>query len=205
MVHHPPLSPKRERQLIDQVQRGDRGAMGELLGAYHKQVYHLCLRMVGRETDAADLAQDVLLKAVQHIDGFKGKARFGTWLYRIAMNLSISQLRRNKVRSAVSLDQPMGGGDGTEPQERSALLADEREPGPMQSVQQKEQLDALAEALERMDDEMRAIILLRDIQDMDYQQISEVMGVPLGTVKSRLFRARLALRQEMIKLAPDMV
>ena len=199
MVHPSPLSPKRERQLIDQVHRGDRGAMGELLGAYHKQVYHLCLRMIGREADAADLAQDVLLKAVQHIDGFKGDARFSTWLYRIAMNLSISQLRRNKVRATTSLDQPLGGGDGTEEQERSALLADEREPGPVQSVQQKERLDALAEALERMDEELRGIILLRDIQEMDYQQIAEVMGVPLGTVKSRLFRARLALRQEMLR------
>ncbi|MFA7238410.1 MAG: sigma-70 family RNA polymerase sigma factor, partial [Phycisphaeraceae bacterium] len=180
MVHPSPLSPKRERQLIDQVHRGDRGAMGELLGAYHKQVYHLCLRMIGREADAADLAQDVLLKAVQHIDGFKGDARFSTWLYRIAMNLSISQLRRNKVRATTSLDQPLGGGDGTEEQERSALLADEREPGPVQSVQQKERLDALAEALERMDEELRGIILLRDIQEMDYQQIAEVMGVPLG-------------------------
>ncbi|MHB1155295.1 MAG: RNA polymerase sigma factor [Phycisphaerales bacterium] len=199
MVHPSPLSPKRERQLIDQVHRGDRGAMGELLGAYHKQVYHLCLRMIGREADAADLAQDVLLKAVQHIDGFKGDARFSTWLYRIAMNLSISQLRRNKVRATTSLDQPLGGGDGTEEPERSALLADEREPGPVQSVQQKERLDALGEALERMDEELRGIILLRDIQEMDYQQIAEVMGVPLGTVKSRLFRARLALRQEMLK------
>jgi RNA polymerase sigma-70 factor (ECF subfamily) len=199
MVHQPPLSPKRERQLMDQVQRGDRGALGELLNAYSRQVYHVCLRMVSNSSDAADLTQDVLLKAIQHVDSFEGKSKFSTWLFRIAMNLSISHLRKRKVRRAVSLESSTNddGHAGAPDQAFSlkAMIAEEREPGPHQSVETNEQIERVLAAVDCLDENLRSVILLRDLQDMDYQQMAEVLGVPVGTVKSRLFRARLALRQ----------
>jgi len=204
MTHQPPLSRKRERQLIEQVRRGDRGALGELLGAYHRKVYHLCLRMVSNESDAADLTQEVLLKAVQHVDSFHERSRFGTWLYRIAMNLSISHLRKRKVRQAASLDaetaNPGEGGSfdpGDQATTLKSLIAEHREPKPDQSVETSEQIACVLAGVDRLDESLRAVILLRDLQEMDYAQIAEVLSVPIGTVKSRLFRARLALRQEL--------
>lgn len=204
MAHHPPLSEKREKQLLEQIGRGDRGALGELLTAHHRQIYHLCLRMVSQRDDAAELTQDVLVKATQHIDSFKQGSRFGTWLYRIAMNLSISHLRKRKLRQAASMEAPMGGDDGLADGQAHSLrtfMRDDREPGPDQRVETSEQISLVLSAVERLDDGLKSVILLRDLQEMDYQQIAEVLGVPVGTVKSRLFRARLALRQEVARTA----
>ncbi len=199
MVHQPPLNPKRESQLIDQVRVGNRGALGELLGAYHKQVYQQCLRMVSNPSDAAELAQDTLMKVIEHIDDFRGQSKFRTWLFRIAMNVSISHLRKRKVRRAASLD---GGESGGEDQAAALkmMIADEREPEPSLGVENRERVDRLMAAIDRLDVPLRSVILLRDMQEMDYEQIADVLGVPLGTVKSRLFRARLALRQAMVEL-----
>jgi RNA polymerase sigma-70 factor (ECF subfamily) len=200
MTPNTPLSAKRERQLIEQVRGGDRGALGELLGAHHRQVYHVCLRMVSNASDAAELAQDVLLKAVQHIDAFKANSRFGTWLVRIAMNLSISHLRKRKVRQAASLDAAVGGAEADGPEQNlGRTIADRREPAAFDRVEHNEQIDRVLAAMGRLDEGLKSVILLRDLQEMDYHEIAEVLGVPLGTVKSRLFRARLALRQELAK------
>jgi RNA polymerase sigma-70 factor (ECF subfamily) len=195
MAKHHRLSPQREKQLVDQVRRGNRGALGELLGAYHRSVYHQCLRMLGNTEDAADVAQDAMMKAVQHIDSFRGNSRFGTWLYRIVMNLSISHLRRRKVRQATSLETPVAGED--QASELKSMLTQQREPDPDQRVETDEQVDQVMAALEQLDAPLRSVILLRDLQEMDYTQIAEVVGVPVGTVKSRLFRARVALRQAL--------
>ncbi len=192
---HPPLSVERERQLVTLVQRGDRGAMGELLWAYHKRIYHTCLRMVGNASDAADLAQDTFMKAVQHVDSFEGGSRFSTWLFRIAVNVSISHLRKAKLRRSASLDQETGGEDENQASPLKTIIASDREPAAEQRVETSEQVERLLEVLETLDYNLRSVIVLRDLQGMDYQEIAEVLTVPVGTVKSRLFRARLALRQ----------
>lgn len=200
MVFTPTLSPERERQLVELVQRGNRGALGELLGAYHKRIYHLCFRMSGREEDAADLAQDAMMKAIHHIEGFNGASRFSTWLVRIAMNLCISHMRKAKVRSAASLEAGIGGSggdDGDQAMSLKMMMEQERELSPTLSVETREQIELLQASIERLDIGLKSVILLRDLQDMDYDQIAEVLSLPVGTVKSRLFRARLALRQAM--------
>ncbi len=196
MAHKPQISPEREKQLLVLIQRGDRGALGELLGAFHKRVYHVCLRMVSHADDAAELTQETMLRAMSHIDGFQSNSKFSTWLLRIAMNLCISHLRRGRLRQAVSLD---GGADGPGDQATSlkAMIASNRELPPHESVEVREQIDQVNAALGRIDPTLRSVILLRDLQGMDYQQIAEVLSVPVGTIKSRLFRARLALRQAM--------
>lgn len=203
MARNPILSPDRERQLLELVRRGDRGSLGELLGAYQKRVYHVCLRMVSNPDDAAELAQEVLLRAVQHIESFNGKSRFSTWLLRIAMNLSISHLRRKQLRNTASLDQGGGGGSsgggGGEDQAAplKAFIAEYREQSPAENVEKEEQVALLIESLDTLDASLKSVLVLRDLQGMDYQQIAEVLSVPMGTVKSRLFRARLALREAM--------
>lgn len=111
------------------------------------------------------------------------------------MNLSISHLRRRKVRQATSLETPVAGED--QASELKSMLTQQREPDPDQRVETDEQVERVMAALEQLDAPLRSVILLRDLQEMDYTQIAEVVGVPVGTVKSRLFRARVALRQAL--------
>lgn len=191
------LSPERERQLVELVQHGDRGALGELLTAYHKRVYHVCLRMVSNADDAAELTQDTLMRACKHVDGFRRGSRFSTWLLRIAMNVSISHLRKAKHRKALSLEQEVAGANGDQATPLKNLIEENREHSPYQSVELGEQVNELSRAVDSLDAALRSVIILRDLQGMEYQQMAEVLAVPVGTVKSRLFRARLALRQAL--------
>ncbi len=198
-----------EAQLVDAVQHGDSGALGQLLETHQHRIYNVCLRMVSNRDDAAEVAQDAMLKIIEHIGDFKGQSAISTWMIRIAMNLSLSHLRKRRVRKTVSLDADNGrfggdpGGDGDQSTALRHRMADQREPGPEQRVQQDEMIGLLHLALGRLDDDFRAVLVLRDIEQLNYHRIAEVLAIPAGTVKSRLFRARLALREQMMKLCPD--
>ena len=185
------LSPLREMQLVEASRAGDAEAVAELLRAYQRRVFGVCYRMVRHPEDAADLTQDTLIRIMEGLPGFDGRAAFSTWVIRIAMNCCLSHLRRQKVRKAGSLDEP--GGPAGEP--LGARIASKREPQGPGGVEQNEMRAALLAGLQELDPQMRAVLVLRDLQDLDYQQITEVMGIPVGTVKSRLFRARAALRR----------
>lgn len=197
-------APESEHELLDRVRRGDRSAMGALLQLHQTRLYNTCLRMVSNRDDAAELTQEVMLKIVQHIDEYRGGAELSTWMIRIAMNQSISHLRKRKVRRAVSLDGDARNGAFPAPDDQAtalrARLADSRELSPDSRVEREETLERLRQAIAQLDDEYRAVLVLRDIDELDYGQIAEALGLPLGTVKSRLFRARLALRELMAKM-----
>jgi len=191
-------------QLLASARAGDPAALGKLLTQHQDRLYRVCLRMVHNRDDAAEVCQDAMLKIVQHIGEYRGDAQLTTWMTRIAMNQSLTHLRRRKLRQTVSLDGEAGdnhraGGEDQASALRSRL-AETREPDPAQRVQVREQVQLLEKALARLEPDFRAVLVLRDIDGMDYQQISTTLDVSLGTVKSRLFRARLALRQEMMKL-----
>ena len=186
-----------ERDLAARIARGDRVAVAELLEANEGRLFNVCLRMVGHRDDAAELTQDAMVRIVQHLGGYRGDARLTTWMTRIAMNGCLSFLRKRRLRSTVSLH---GGPDPTDLDGRSALaarLADHREPAPEQRVELEEQLGRLHVAMGRLDPDHRAVLVLRDLEQMDYREIAEALELPVGTVKSRLFRARLALRGAM--------
>lgn len=190
------MAERDERELIAAVRRGDLDALGRLLKRYEKRLYNVVLRMVSDREDAAELTQDAMLKIVQHIQDFRGQSALSTWMIRIAMNLSISHLRKRQLRQTTSLDQTAPHDDqGTALRQQ---LADQREPSPDSNVEKKEMLGHLAAALDSVDGDFRAVLVLRDIDQMEYQQIAEVLAIPVGTVKSRLFRARLALRRTML-------
>jgi RNA polymerase sigma-70 factor (ECF subfamily) len=193
-----------EEQLVARLRGGDRAALAELLEGYQHRLYNVALRMLSHRDDAAEVAQDAMLKIVEHVGDYHGDSAIGTWMIRIVMNLSISRLRQRRLRLTTSLDAPGGGGDGID--QGTPLreqLAHEREPGPELSVQQREMSARLHAALGLLDEEFRTVLVLRDIEELDYQQIAQALALPLGTVKSRLFRARLALRQIMIEPDPD--
>lgn len=187
-----------EQQWLQRIRAGDASAMGELLSAYQGRLYNVCLRMLSNRDDAAEATQETLLKIVQHIASFRGKSQLSTWMIRIAMNQATTRLRQRKRRPTLSLDRSTNGA-AHEEQARSLRdgLADAREPSPSAGVEQKELRAQLQQALATLEPDFRAVLVLRDVDGMDYQQIAEVVEIPVGTVKSRLFRARLSLRKQL--------
>ena len=188
------MTPLRELQLLEAHRQGDPDAIGELLRSYQRRIYSVCYRMLGRPEDAADLTQDALVKVFEGLDSYNGKSKLSTWVIRIAMNCCLSHLRREKVRKHGSLeDVASTWGDQGEPVKLGNLLPSE-EPTTEQRVEQVELQSCLLKAFNGLDPESRALLMLRDLNGLDYIQIGEVLDIPVGTVKSRLFRARSALR-----------
>lgn len=187
-----------ESVLIDRARSGNREAMQSLLTSVEQRVYSVCHRMLRNPDDAIEVAQDTMVKAIQNLDHFEGSAKFSTWITRIAMNQAVSRMRRLRVRQAGSLDQDdsradlRGGGLSLR-----HFLADAREQTPHERVESSEQIELLRLAISRLDESARSMLVLRDFEEMDYAEIAEVLEIPIGTVKSRLFRARLALRSLM--------
>ncbi len=185
--------------LVTRIQRGDREALGELLEREQGRLYNVVLRMVGRSDDAMEVTQQAMLAVIEHIDGFKAQSAVTTWMTRIAMNAALTHLRRERVRRTASLDAPGNGQyeDAGSPADR---LTDHREPPPGQRIEMEETAALVARALAGVDEDHRAVLVLRDIDGLDYARIAAVLDAPVGTIKSRLFRARLALRAELVRL-----
>jgi len=204
--------PQTEEQLVAAARKGDQSALGELLMNYQNRLYNVSLRMVNNRDDAAEITQDAMLKVVEHIGNFDGKSKLSTWMIRITMNQSISFLRKRKLRKTASLDVTYssssaygGSTSGDSGARLGDAIQDQQEPSPDQRVQTDEMVQQLQLAMDRIDEDFKSVLVLRDINAMDYKQISEVLSVPVGTVKSRLFRARLALRQEIAKVYPEAI
>jgi RNA polymerase sigma-70 factor (ECF subfamily) len=194
------LTPLREQQLVSAAQEGDAEALAALLRAYQRRIYGVCARMVGRRDEAGDLTQEALIKVIEGLHSYDGRARFSTWLIRVTMNVCITHLRRERLRRHRSLgavERVGPGAAGPEHWPAPGPAADPREPGGLSRVQQAETRARLLEALDSIDADMRSILVLRDLQQLEYQQIAEVFDIPIGTVKSRLFRAREALRDAL--------
>ena len=184
------VTPLRELQLVEAYRRGELEAIDELLDIYQRRIYSVCYRMVRHEQDARDLAQEAMVKILQGLDSYDGRSMLSTWIIRVAMNCCLSHLRRERVRRTSSLDG-IWDEDGS-PRLQNLPVRGELSGGAR--VEQAELRELLERSLQSLDPQMRAVIVLRDVQDLDYQQIGTVLGVPVGTVKSRLFRARAALR-----------
>lgn len=199
-----------ERDLLRKAQSGDRGAYGRLVMIYQDRLFNAVLRIVGDHDEAAELAQETFTRGLDKIDSFRGEASPYTWLFRIATNLSISRLRKVQRRRTFSLDAGPDASNGTRHRGAGARAAGENdqasglasrmagvEPTPVEHAERRERNGKVLEALGRLDAEYRAVLVMRDIEGFDYQQMADVLGLPLGTLKSRLFRARLALRDEL--------
>lgn len=175
---------------------GDREAFAQIAAAWQDRLYNALRKMTGNDDDAADLTQETFVKALDHLASFRNESSAYTWLFRIAMNLATSQFRQARRRRTVQAGQLAGRDDD----DKGANVLDDR-PSSFDTpdcVAQKHERDAqVSAALARLPDDQRSLLVLRDIEGMDYQQIADVLAVPLGTLKSRLFRARLALRNEL--------
>lgn len=186
-------------ELVEKVKSGQTEAFSDLVRKYQDRVFNVCWRVCGNLEDARDLTQDTFLKVFERIAGFRGESGFYTWLYRIAVNLALTLRRKGTGRRTLSLDQP----EGTLGTQAERLVARAREGGDSaQEVAEADMQARLVRALQAMDDEPRAVIVLRDIEGLNYEEIAAILEVPVGTIKSRLFRARIMLRDAMLPAEP---
>jgi len=189
--------------LVQRTQRGDMAAFGQLVSKYQDKVFNTCWRICGNLEDARDLTQEAFLRALESMGSFQRKAGFYTWVFRIAVNLAISHRRSRKRSAHVSLDSAEGSSSGTQAQALVARIADPSDSAPDGPMRLSETQQLVLEALNRLDDEHRAVVVLRDIEAFDYREIAEILDLPTGTVKSRLHRARMALREYLRPLVAE--
>lgn len=184
-----------ESEYIKRCQEGDSEAFGELVTLYENKILNYCYRMLGNRTDAEDATQEVFVKLYRFIGSFTGQSAFSTWLYKIASNVCLDYLRKNKKHTSdiVSLHQQNAEG------EEFLLNIEDKGLTPYESAQMSEAQRALALALEQLSEDQRKVVVLRDVEGLSYEEIGEVMGIAEGTVKSRINRARLALKKLLEK------
>lgn len=195
-MSHPSSDTDRELVLACQSEPslGFHGAFRSLYDQYSNRVYNVCLRITGNATDALDASQETFGVIFRKIGDFRFESRFSSWVYRIAVNASIDLKRRGEVRPATSLESVSGGRQSG--QESPALL-DEHTEGPIAAAVRHELEAVIERAIGRLSPKMRAIVVLRYVENLPYDEISESLGISLGTVKSRLSRAHAALDREL--------
>jgi RNA polymerase sigma-70 factor (ECF subfamily) len=176
-----------DRELVARCQIGEVDAFNELVGRHQDRVYAAVTRFCGNGEDAADVVQRAFINAYRKISEFKGDAAFSTWIYRIAFNQAISFRRENR-RPSVSLHAKDEDGLIAEP-------VDERAPG--ESMESEETRKKVQQALERLEEQDRQIIILKDLQGHSYDEIAAILQIPKGTVRSRLHRARMELKEKL--------
>jgi RNA polymerase sigma-70 factor (ECF subfamily) len=175
--------------LVALVLAGDQSAFAELVDRYHGEVYYLALRQLRQREDAEDLAQEAFLRAYRALSQYDPTRPFGAWLYAITARLCIDAHRRRRVRP-VSLTRPE---EGTAAEEREWEIPDKTE-GPEAQAERRDEAIRLSVLVDRLPPDYRLAILLRHSQDLSYEEIAAATGVPLGTVKARIHRARNQLR-----------
>lgn len=184
-----------ESEYIKRCQEGDQEAFGQLVTMYENKILNYCYRMLGDRTDAEDATQDVFVKLYRFIGSFTGQSAFSTWLYKIASNVCLDFLRKNKRHTVdtVSLHQQNAEG------EEFLLNIEDKGRTPYESAQMNEAQRALFAALSQLNEEQRKVVVLRDVEGLSYEEIAAVTGLAAGTVKSRINRARQALKKLLEK------
>jgi RNA polymerase sigma-70 factor (ECF subfamily) len=181
--------------LVEQCRQGDSEATERLILKYQNRIYNAILRICANPDDAAELTQDTFVKVIENIDKFKGRSSFYTWAFRIGVNLTLNYCQR-KVRIGFrSLDAEDNEDNGQAKQVLKEFLADDSSPNPAVVAANKELGEIVVDALMKLREEQRVVVVLRDIEGMNYAQIAEVLDIELGTVRSRLSRARSNLRE----------
>jgi RNA polymerase sigma-70 factor (ECF subfamily) len=178
-----------DRDLVRRAQEGDHGAFRQLFEKYQRRAFAVAYGVVKNKHDAMDVVQDGFVKVHKHIGNFQGQSSFYTWLYRIIMNLAIDHVRRRRNSKGFSYDDRVArddedmAGDGT-------LLPRILDANPAKTVIRRELLERIQRALDELPDYHRAVIVLREVEGMSYEEMAQVLDVPKGTIMSRLFHAR---------------
>ncbi len=190
-----------DEQAMARFKAGDRQAFRILLSRHERRVFSFYMRSFRDEELARDLTQEVFLRVVRARESFEARAKFTTWMWRIARNLQVDTLRRLQFRRHASLDAPIGGEDeGTTKLER---VADEKDQPADRGTEDRRFTAALAEAVPKLEDEQREVFLLRTSEGLSFGEIAEIQDVSVNTVKSRMRYALLKLRAELASFAPN--
>ena len=184
-----------DAELVERCRGGDSAAMEHLILRYQNRIYNMVLKMCANPDDAAELTQETFVKVIENIDKFEGRSSFYTWAFRIAVNLTLNYCQRSVKPRFRSLDADDDEHDRQAKAQLKEFLSDDSSPDPAVTAQSKELCEIVVKALTKLDDAQRAVVVLRDIEGMSYAQIAEVLNLELGTVKSRLSRARSNLRE----------
>ncbi|MEM1332237.1 MAG: RNA polymerase sigma factor [Actinomycetota bacterium] len=176
-------------ELVEAARNGDRFALDQLLRRHYDRIHAVTRRIASGSRDADDACQEALIKIVKHLPSFDGRSSFSTWAYRIATNAALDELRKRRRRPMLHAIESVG--DETPPEQRR--------PDPVAHRQVDAVADrlALGDAFDELDDDFRSAVVLRDVADLDYAEIAEVLDVPVGTVKSRIARGRRQLADQL--------
>lgn len=183
-----------DAELISRTLAGEPAAFGELVVRYQDRLFNSLARVLGSTEDARDAVQEALVQAFVKLDTFRGKSAFYTWLYRIALNTAMSHARRKRPTQSLDDDRLAVGREPVDSQ-----------PTPATQFDRSERAVEVQRALQELSAEYREVIVLREIDGCAYEEIAEILALPIGTVRSRLFRARLELRDRLAPLAENQV
>lgn len=183
---------KSDQELIDECLAGETEAFGRLVIRYQDRLYNTIVRVMGTSDEARDIAQDAFVQAFQKLSTFRGQSAFYSWLFRIAVNTAVSHQRKTR-RSPSSIDaaREQSGAEPIDPHQAAA---------PSHALELIEQQTQIREALNELNAEYRTVLVLKDIEGLKYEQIAEILEVPIGTVRSRIHRARGDLREKLARL-----
>jgi RNA polymerase sigma-70 factor (ECF subfamily) len=183
-----------EKYLLGLSKKGDIEAFEMLMEKYQKKVFNIALRLLGNHDDASEVTQEVFIRIYKSIGSFKGESQISTWIYRIATNVCLDELRKRKRKWVMSLDEEYHKENGD-----YIIQVEDNKPTPDVIMEQKTIKNAVNNAIDKLSEKYKLIIILRDLQGFSYEEISDMIKTPVGTVKSRINRARLQLKELLLK------
>ena len=177
--------------MVARAKRGDAAAFEALVAPFERMMYLTCMKLMGNEQDARDCAQEAMIRAYRAMGTYRNESKLETWLYRIAYNICLDALRRRKRLQAESLEAMSENG----------FTPEDKGQTPYGALEQKERMEALKQGLDKLPEEMRTVLLLSQVEDMSYDQIAQITDTPVGTIKSRINRARIKLKEILLEHA----
>ena len=198
-VDKAPAGEPDDAELVTQTRAGNHDAFRVLYQRYHRRVYALAYGVVQNADDALDVVQDGFIKAHRHLDKFEGNSSFYTWLYRIIMNLSIDHIRKHKRGRHVDFDDAIDHGQDEGGQSDDALLPRMLGQNPGKSLVRKEIREQIGKALAELSDNHRAVLVMRELEGMSYEEMAQAMQCSKGTIMSRLFHARRNMQKRLLE------
>lgn len=186
-----------DENIVERALTGDAEAFGELVRRWERRIFALTYGMLGREEDARDATQETFIAAFRNLRGFRGEAKVSSWLHRIAVNQCITRQRRAKVRSETALED--------EEEKDAGTLASPAAFSPVRVVEKRQTTQAVRKAINSLPVELRQVVVMKEFEDLTFKEIAEVLGLPLSTVKSRLYTALKQLEMRLQKFGSERV
>jgi RNA polymerase sigma-70 factor (ECF subfamily) len=184
-----------DEQIVERALAGDVDAFGEIVRRWERRIFALAFGMLGREEEARDATQETFISAFRNLRGFRGEAKVSSWLHRIAINQCISRQRRAKVRGETSLEDERDG--GSEPFQSAAHES------PARAAESRQRTEIVRRAVDALPAELRQVVVMKEFEELTFQEIAEALDLPLSTVKSRLYTALRQLQMRLQRVASE--